>query len=138
MELGAFAPWPPAATPQLGPNRSLPPPTPGANFFSHSSIHKFKISLTAESLASLRKEPRRYVTGQVTVDGTAYADVAIHLKGEAGRFRGVEAKPSLTLNFHREHPGQNLDGLQKIHLNNSVQDPSSLQLLQVEQGSLVE
>src|SRR5262249_59759501 len=35
-------------------------------------------------------------------------------------------KPSLTLNFDKFAPGQRFHGLQKIHLNNSIQDLSYL------------
>jgi hypothetical protein len=41
-------------------------------------------------------------------------------------FQPIDAKPSLTLNFDKFAPGQRFHGLTKIHLNNSVQDPSYL------------
>jgi hypothetical protein len=53
-------------------------------------------------------------------------NVALHLKGAAGSFRGVDDKPAFTVNFGRFADGQRFHGLQKIHLNNSVQDPSYL------------
>ena len=51
-------------------------------------------------------------------------EVAIHLKGGSGSFRGIDDKPALTLNFDRFHKAQYFHGLDKIHLNNSVQDPT--------------
>src|SRR5262249_40071168 len=50
---------------------------------------------------------------------------SIHLKGSF-TFQPIDAKPSLTLNFDKLAPGQKFHGLTKIHLNNSVQDPSYL------------
>jgi spore coat protein CotH len=49
----------------------------------------------------------------------------VHLKGSF-TFQPVDAKPSLTLNFDKFAPGQQFHGFTKIHLNNSVQDPSYL------------
>ena len=54
-----------------------------------------------------------------------YTNVTLHLKGSFS-FQPVDGKPSMTLNFDRFAPGQLFHGLNKIHLNNSVQDPSYL------------
>src|SRR5207253_2454507 len=55
---------------------------------------------------------------------TDYRDVGLHLKGNYGTFQPFEKKPSLTLNFDKFVPGQKFHGLDKLHLNNSAQDPS--------------
>ncbi len=52
--------------------------------------------------------------------------VGIHLKGAAGSFRDFDDLPALTLDFDEFVPGQEFSGLTKLHLNNSVQDPSRL------------
>ena len=52
--------------------------------------------------------------------------MAVHLKGAAGSFRPLDDKPGLTLSFDRFRRGQLLHGLSKVHLNNSVEDPSYL------------
>ena len=54
-----------------------------------------------------------------------YTNVAAHLKGSFS-FQPVDGKPSFTLNFDKFAPGQKFHGHTKIHLNNSVQDPSYL------------
>ena len=54
-----------------------------------------------------------------------YKDVAIHLKGSY-TFQPIDARPSLTLNFDKFAKGQRFHGLTKLHLNNTVQDPSFL------------
>jgi hypothetical protein len=55
-----------------------------------------------------------------------YTNVAVHLKGAAGSFQSIDQKPCLTLNFDKFSKGQRFHGLQKISLNNSVQDPTFL------------
>jgi spore coat protein CotH len=50
--------------------------------------------------------------------------VGLHLKGAAGSFRGFDDKPALTLNFDKFVKNQNYRGMDKMHCNNSVQDPS--------------
>jgi hypothetical protein len=53
-----------------------------------------------------------------------YPDVGVHLKGQYGTFQNTEGKPSLTLNFDKFVPGQKFRGVDKLHLNNSVSDPT--------------
>lgn len=55
-----------------------------------------------------------------------YTNVQMHLKGSAGSFRPFDDKPAMTLHFNKEAKGQKFHGMEKIHLNNSVQDPSYL------------
>jgi spore coat protein H len=59
----------------------------------------------------------------VRADGQVLDKVGVHLKGR-GSFRPLEEKPGLTLDFGRYLPAQRFHGLRKIHLNNSVEDPS--------------
>lgn len=122
---------PAAADPE--PNKPLKAPKPDQadEFFAHGPIPRLHVELSPEALDKLRQEARGYVTATVREDGegegqppVVYEKVAVHLKGGAGSFRGVEDKPGLTLNFDRFTPGQTFHGLTKFHLNNSVQDPS--------------
>src|SRR5205085_8728713 len=53
-----------------------------------------------------------------------YTDIGVHLKGAAGSFRGIDDKPSLTLNMNKFGALQRFHGLDKFHLANSLQDPS--------------
>jgi len=64
----------------------------------------------------------------VTVrEGTnVHLRVALHLKGARGSFRSVDDKPALTLHFNEIVKGQRFHGLEKISLNNSVQDRTFL------------
>ena len=100
-------------------------PTGRDSFFASTDAHKFVIKLAPEELAKLRKNNRAYVKCDVTVNDHFFAkDAGIHLKGGAGSFRGVDDKPALTLSFGKFIDTQKLMGVRKLHLNNSVQDPS--------------
>lgn len=67
-----------------------------------------------EALATVREGER------------VYTNVAVQLKGSAGSFRPIDDRPALTLNFDKFAKGQSFHGLDKISLNNSVQDESYL------------
>jgi spore coat protein H len=102
-------------------------PTPDLSdaFFTNGSIPHIKIEIAGTNLTSLRQDPRRNVRAKVIEGATVYQDVAIHLKGAAGSFRPIDdGKPAFTLNFDKFKEDQEFHGLDKLHLNNSVQDPS--------------
>src|SRR6185503_20219271 len=96
---------------------------------------RIRIEIGASKMAVLRQYrwnwggnsyERSNVPVTVREGQMVYTNVALHLKGAAGSFRPVDQNPALTLNFDKVAPGQRFHGLQKIHLNNSVQDPSFL------------
>jgi spore coat protein H len=116
--LGFF--WPaPAASRKEGARRDL-----SEAFFTNASIPRLKIAIVGTNLAALRQDNRKYVRATVKEGETVYEDVGIHLKGAAGSFRGLDDRPALTLNFDKFVEDQKFHGLDKMHLNNSVQDPS--------------
>jgi spore coat protein CotH len=102
--------------------------------FRGAIIPRLQIEIPPEGMEVLRAyrqvwgQPRpERVDVSVTVrDGNAiYTNVALHLKGSY-TFEPIDEKPSLTLNFDKVVPGQRYRGFDKIHLNNSAQDPSFL------------
>jgi spore coat protein H len=97
-----------------------------AERFFDGPMVQFDIRLTPEAEQRLRESPREYVRAEIGVDGRVYTDVGIHVKGARGSLRDIGGKPALTLNFDKFVDGQAFRGLDKIHLNNSVQDPSYL------------
>ncbi len=103
-----------------------PPPRakPGDAIFRQPTLLAFKVQLTPKALEDLRRDPRKSVSATVTIDSEVFTNVAIHLKGAAGSFRHVDDRPALTLSFSKFVDGRRWVGLRKIHLNNSVQDPS--------------
>lgn len=114
------------AKPPLPP-APMPKRDESAAFFRDGVIPRLKIQISDPELQRLRQQNREYVRCTVMEnDKTTYEHVGIHLKGAAGSFRGVDDRPALTLNFDKFKDKQGFHDLDKIHLNNSVQDPSYL------------
>ncbi|MBL9148757.1 MAG: CotH kinase family protein [Phycisphaerae bacterium] len=94
------------------------------------AIPTLRIVLTEAASQSLREDARRYVGATLTDGETAYADVAVRLKGSAGSFRDLDDRPAFTVHMRRfagrEARDRDWRGLIKFHLNNSVQDESLL------------
>jgi spore coat protein H len=103
--------------------KPAPKADPTAEVFKITApLQTFKITLDEANLKALKAKPKEYVHCTVVVGDKTYKDVGIHLKGAVGSFQGWDGKPALTLNFDHFVKGQTLSGLDKFHLNNSVQD----------------
>ncbi|QDU30990.1 CotH protein [Anatilimnocola aggregata] len=101
--------------------------TPDASdaFFINGEIPSMKIFIEDGELNKLRGNLRAYVKCRVLEnDKTEYKDVGVKCKGAAGSFRNIDDRPALTLNFDKYIREQNFHAMDKIHLNNSVQDPT--------------
>ena len=96
---------------------------PGQDLFTNGVI-RIEIKIAAQDLERLRQNAREFVRAEVTEGATLYGDVAVHLKGSVGSFRPLDDKPGLTLDFARFRATQRFHGLRRVHLNNSVEDPS--------------
>jgi spore coat protein H len=83
------------------------------------------LEIPPTGVSSLRWEPRQFVPGRLQDGTNVYEAVGVHLKGQ-GSFQRIDQKPSFTLKFNEYQSGQRLYGMRKLHLNNSVQDPSYL------------
>jgi hypothetical protein len=99
---------------------------PGAELFAGEKVIPIRIEVAPADLESLRKEPREFVNASVQSGQITYTNVAVHLKGRTGSFRGLDDKPALTLDFDKFATAQRFHGLSRIHLNNSVEDPGYL------------
>lgn len=107
-------------------------PDPSDDLFTNAILRHLTIEIAEPDLGELRKTVARHrsQTGRPSVPATVregelvWTNVSLHLKGAAGSFRSVDDKPALTLNFDKLAEGQRFHGLQKISLNNSVQDAS--------------
>lgn len=99
--------------------------TPGIDLFARGTIPRLALFLAAEDADRLRQNSRQNVPARVVEDGQqTYDRVRLHLKGSTGSFRGLDDKPSFTLRFDGADGGSGFHGLSKLHLNNSVEDPS--------------
>jgi spore coat protein H len=105
-----------------------------AAFFEAGLAPEMRIEIPPQEYKKLQANNRVYVrcnvTETLTTSGerkeTIFTDVAIKLKGAAGSFRPLNDRPALTLNSDKFHRDQSFHGLDKFHLNNSVQDGSLL------------
>jgi spore coat protein H len=101
--------------------------TPGADLFTNGPIAQVSVEINKSGMNSLRQDHRKPVHATIVQGGKTYRDVATHIKGAAGSLRDVDDRPALTLVFNWFEPGQKFHDLGRIHLNNSVQDPSYLE-----------
>ena len=91
--------------------------------FERTDITTLKLEILPAERAKLVENAREYVHCRLWErDGQTWHDVAVKLKGAAGSFRDLDDKPAFTLNMEKFHKKQSFNGLQKFHLNNSVQD----------------
>jgi hypothetical protein len=98
-------------------------------FFTNLKLSRITIDVEPKALKGLNDKPKEWVhaTVKAIIPGLkeiTYKDVAMHLKGGPGSFRKVEDKPAMTLNFDKFVENQNFQGIDKLLLNNSVQDPT--------------
>src|ERR1051326_762836 len=103
------------------------------DLFTKDQVLKLQIKISEEGMAQLRQyewsreakpTDRIHVPATVREGAAVYTNVAIHVKGAAGSFRPLDDKPGFTLNFDKMAKGQRFHGLEKLSLNNSVQDPT--------------
>ncbi len=93
-----------------------------ADVFKPGAVQIIKIDVSEPELKKLKGDPRNYVKCKMEIGDEKFEDVGIHLKGAAGSFRGWDDRPALTINIDKFKAGQTFKGLDKFHLNNSVQD----------------
>ncbi len=89
-------------------------------------VQRFELTIAPPELDSLRREPRKTVPATLRVGSNTWQRVGVRVKGAAGSTRGIDENPALTLNADKFVPGQKVLGLDKFHLNNSVQDASRM------------
>ncbi len=106
---------------------------PSDDLFTNSIIRHLRIDIPNAGLVKLRAyqwnkgeppEARPTVSCTVREGTTVYEKVGVHLKGGYGSFRPVDTKPGLTLVFDKFVRKQRFHGLNRLSLNNEVQDPS--------------
>ena len=112
--------------------KKAPKKVPGQALFSDQVMRTFKVTVDEANLSQLKKNERAYVRATVAEGTNVFTDVGVHLKG-MGSFQPLNAKPSLVLKFDRFDADQEYEGLTKIALNNSSQDPTFLAELMASQ-----
>lgn len=101
---------------------------PAAEFFTIGTIAQIDLVLGDDAIADLNDAPKEYVHGDLTVtlDGvvTDLPNVAVRLKGNYGSLRTLQQKAGFLINTDKYVDDQTLFGVEKLALNNMVQDPS--------------
>jgi spore coat protein CotH len=72
----------------------------------------------------LRRSPYDWVEASITVDDLSLNPVGLRLKGKVGSFRDLDSKAGFKVDFNRFDPELELAGLERLNLDNMVQDPS--------------
>lgn len=117
--------------PAAEPWRAKPKSNAADNFFTRRDIPELRIEIAEPELQKLRQDARKLVKAKLIENGTkVYADIGVKLKGAAGSFRGVDDRPAMTINIDKfvakDAAKSSFHGLDKFHLNNSVQDGTYL------------
>ncbi len=90
--------------------------------FALDQVQVVDIELSAGAVDSLWASPYEFVSGDVRVGDELRTDVGVRLKGKIGSFRDLNGKAAFKLDFNRFVEGQTLGGLERLNLNNMVQD----------------
>ncbi len=112
--------------------------SPADWLYEPTTFTAIELELPQESIETLRKEPEEnYVEGFFSIaetNGTPdevgpYSEpikVGVRLKGSIGSLRTIDEKAAFKIKFGEFVEGQTFDGLEKMTLNNMVQDPSMI------------
>ena len=101
-----------------------PPADDSAWIFTLDAVWQVDIQLSSEGIRSLNTDPWSYVSATVTFEGDTFEDVGVRLKGRIGSYRTLSQKAGFKVNFNEYGASRTLGGLEKISLNNMVQDYS--------------
>ncbi len=106
-------------------------PPPSDALFTHDGIARIDITLGELAVQSLWNDSSTYVHGDARIElpsGQALVvpDIGVRLKGRYGSFRTLDQKAAFLLRFDQWDPSQEPLELEKLALNNLVQDPSMI------------
>jgi len=105
--------------------------------YEPTSFTEIHLTLPPASITALEAEPKEYVEGEFSLaetDGipgsagpfSTPLTVGIELKGNLGSLRRLSEKAAFKIKFDKFVKGQTFLGLEKMTLNNMVQDPSMI------------
>jgi spore coat protein H len=130
VDIGADAPV--GATDRTGQHRDAgridarSATAPGASIFALDRVHTIEITVDPEYLDSLENDREHRVPCTFRFDGIELERVGIRQKGGLGSVSDLSGKPGFSLKLDDGVRGQKLDGLDKLTLNNAIQDPTLL------------
>ena len=101
------------------------------NFMNAPGFVELHILVGPNERNQINAQPRNYVRARLhegalpnnqPLAQNQGLEVGFHLKGAAGSFRGFDDRPAITINMDKYAKKQAFHGMDKFHLNNSVQD----------------
>jgi hypothetical protein len=99
----------------------------GGRVFGSPDVFQLHLQLPSTAMERMQADHRPYERGVLTEAGQPpWESVGVKLKGAAGSFQDFSGKPGFTINLDKFRKKQSFDGLDKFHLNNSVQDETYL------------
>ena len=105
-----------------------PPENPGptkAELYDPLTVHTLALELSQASLDALTLDEDSYVRADLHFGGHVWPDVGVRLKGNSSRRTLVE-KPALKIKVHAFSPNQRFGEVERLTLNNNVNDPSMM------------
>ncbi|HZF55039.1 MAG TPA: CotH kinase family protein [Polyangiaceae bacterium] len=120
----APAPGPDGGSEDGGP--TPPKPDPSLKVFDPTKLHTIDIDVDPMYWTQLENDKVNRVPCKVTWNGDVIEDAGCRKKGGIGSVQPLSGKPGISIKFDSFKNGQALHGLEKIILNNAVQDNSFL------------
>jgi hypothetical protein len=104
----------------------------GGWMYTLDEVHTVDITLDSAAIASLNANPWADVhAGLVFDEAWTFPDVALRIKGRLGSYRALTGKSGFKVDLNEFVPGENIDGVTLLNLNNMVQDNSQVHELMV-------
>ncbi|MBK7538119.1 MAG: CotH kinase family protein [Myxococcales bacterium] len=98
----------------------------GSRVFDADVLHVVELTVAAADLPKLDDNNNlERVRATISLDGEVVTNAGLRKKGSTSR-RPLSEKAGFTIKFNEFVPGQKLDGLKKLVLDNAAQDPSFL------------
>ena len=107
-----------------------PPPDLAGWMFEPDQVVRIELGIPQSSRDALAADPDEYTDGTFSLQtsGGTYGplNVGVRLKGGRGSFQTLDGKAAFKVKFNHSVPGQRLLGLEKLTLNNMLQDGSMI------------
>lgn len=121
-------------TPDAGADATPPDagaePDPSEPFFAGGEVPLFAITLSDSAVEGLGADPKTYVKGDLEVHWKGQVislpAIGVRLKGNLGSLRDLDGKAAFLLKFDKYTDDQEFLGMEKLVLNNMVQDASMI------------
>lgn len=90
-------------------------------FFDPTTVRELRLTISDDAIRSLNRDPSEWQVADLEIDGTALQDVGVRIKGSS-TLRNFRTKPSLKFKLNMFQQGQKYGTLERITINNMVED----------------